>query len=753
MLDSRNPDARCACNRVDPIIWPVLGAYASQPLWVVWRYERPKPDADITKVPYQATRPARQAKNNDSSTWSDAATALRTYTLTRAFDGIGLNILGSDICAFDIDGCRNPENGLLHPWAQQLVERAQTYAEVTPSCRGIRIIGRGSGPKVHRTQLKVADGVKCEAYRDAERYITVTGNVLPDAPQVLNDIGALIDEVVAELGTQGESASGEGESASTEGTAELPPMLVSLLHIPNRGAKQPHGGYSSRSELLFAFVTGALRARVSDTAITTACLDSARYGCAVYEHCKAKGGQAYVAKQIKHAKEKTFDKEIADINKNHALVLAGNKSAIMKLEGKNRFRLLQITAFQHWFANQRITVGKKVVSVADHWLAHKQRRQYEGIEFAPSDGQQGYYNLWRGFSVEPRAGDCSKFLDHIKDNVAQGNVALYNWIIGWFAQIVQQPTAKPGTALCLRGKQGVGKTKVGQVFGSLFEDHYELVADPRYIVGQFNAHMAQQLLLHADEAFWAGDKRAEGKLKDLVTGFKHRLEFKGVDPIIVQNLIRLFVTGNQDWLVAAGFGERRFAVIDVGEAHKEDHPYFAAIDKEMSDGGREALLHHLLNFDLATVDLRTIPKTEALLEQIIETATPEQAWWLDTLKQGKLPWGIAETNTCPKKTLFRRYVQHADLQGVRRRAIEVKIGIFLTRYVGPGLKSDQKKRYSIYHRNGHRLNETGWIYTFPSLADCRQRFAQEIQQDLVWEDPGADWVHEEEQVEDDDVPF
>jgi hypothetical protein len=349
-------------------------------------------------------------------------------------------------------------------------------------------------------------------------------------------------------------------------------------------------------------------------------------------------------------------------------------------------------------------------------------------------------------------------LKHLKENCAQGDTFLYNWIVGWFAQIAQQPTVKTGTALCLRGKQGVGKTKVGQVFGSLFEDHYELVADPRYIVGQFNAHLAQLLLLHADEAFWAGDKRAEGKLKDLVTGFKHRLEFKGVDPIIVQNLIRLFVTGNQDWLVPAGFGERRFAVIDVGEAHKEDHPYFAAIDKEMSEGGREALLHHLLNFDLFTVDLRTIPKTEALLEQIIETATPEQAWWLDTLKRGKLPRGMTEANTCPKRILFLRYIRHANLQGVRRRAIETKIGMFLNKYVGPELKGDEKKDYTVYNRHGHGFTEFGWVYTFPPLANCRARFAQEMQQEITWgkaDDAEAQWTHEtrEEAVEDDDVPF
>ena len=44
--------------------------------------------------------------------------------------------------------------------------------------------------------------------------------------------------------------------------------------------------------------------------------------------------------------------------------------------------------------------------------------------------------------------------------------------------------------------------------------------------------------------------------------------------------------------------DRRWAIFDIGEDHMQDHAYFAAIDKEMNNGGREALLHYLLNFDL-----------------------------------------------------------------------------------------------------------------------------------------------------------
>ena len=50
----------------------------------------------------------------------------------------------------------------------------------------------------------------------------------------------------------------------------------------------------------------------------------------------------------------------------------------------------------------------------------------------------------------------------------------------------------------------------------------------------------------ADEAFWAGDKQAEGKLKDLITGAHHFIEFKGKEPVLVENHTRLLVIGNQD---------------------------------------------------------------------------------------------------------------------------------------------------------------------------------------------------------------
>jgi hypothetical protein len=434
---------------------------------------------------------------------------------------------------------------------------------------------------------------------------------------------------------------------------------------------------------------------------------------------------------------------IAELNAEYALVLAGDKAAIMKFEddANTKFRLLHIGAFRQWFANETVQVGNDVIGLGDYWLSHPERRQYGSIEFSPPGFaiRAGSYNLWQGLAVEPKEGDCSKFLAHLRDNAARGDEKTYLWIVGWWAQIVQHPCIKMQTSLVLRGEFGTGKTKIGQVMGSLLGDHCLLVSSPRYITGNFNAHMASLLVLHCDEAFWAGDKASVGKLRDLVSGDEHMLEYKHVDPIRLKNFMRLFVTGNPDWMVPAGFRERRWAVFDMSEEHMQDHAYFAAIDHEMANGGREALLHYLLDFDLSQVDLRTIPKTAALLDQQIESMTVEQSWWLDTLTRGELPprpHGVNEVGVCPKDDLFARYILHARLQGANHRSIETKLGMFLSKQVGAELTTTRPR---MEGKLGPRC------YALPPLKDCRRLFSKALGQTLDWGSPeweSEEWQHE-----------
>jgi Family of unknown function (DUF5906) len=425
------------------------------------------------------------------------------------------------------------------------------------------------------------------------------------------------------------------------------------------------------------------------------------------------------------------DPNVARLNETFALVIVGDKTAVMKTSVEEGVQLLSVSAFTTWHENQFVLRGGRRVPLGKYWLAHPNRRQYEGLVFAPDRDVDGHYNLWRCFAIEPRPGDCSKFKAHLLDNVCGGSRNYYDWLFGFFADIFQNPGDKKGSAVALRGKEGVGKTIVGAIFGSLLGPHYRLVAEPRYVTGRFNSHVVQILLLHADEAFWAGDRSGVGKLKDMVTGKQHPIEFKGKEAIWVDNHLRIFTTGDNDWIVPAGFDARRWLVLTVDDAHQEDHAYFAAIDAEMANGGREALLYELLHFDLSEINLRSVPKTAALFEQKERTFTIDQTWWYDVLQRGELPH-LENGCECPKHMLHEDYLGRTERLGRRAdpRSTATALGMFLSKMVGPALNPNARDAANRRY------------YRFPPLKVCRARFAELTHHPIEWDAPDAVWEKE-----------
>ncbi|MFG1348606.1 primase-helicase family protein [Xanthobacter autotrophicus] len=433
------------------------------------------------------------------------------------------------------------------------------------------------------------------------------------------------------------------------------------------------------------------------------------------------------------------------MNREWGLVLMGSKAVIVReqIAGpmEDRLRLIAVDAFKTWFANTYTEVvgsdGKvKGMTWALRWIQSYRRRQFAGIEFFPNPdgvpGTEGYLNLWRGFAVEPRQKkDGWDILhDHLLNNVCDGDAALYGWVLGWFAHMVQRPRERIGTALVMRGKMGTGKTKVGEVMGSLFPAHYFAVDDPRYVTGQFNAHMASCILLQAEEAVWAGDKAAEGRLKGLVTSKFQMIEAKGIDPIRLDNLVRLMMTSNEDWVVPAGKDERRFCVLDINPRCAQNTDYFREMDEELANGGLEALLYDLMHYDLSCVDLRKIPRTGALLEQKVRSLDSVESWWFERLSTGVTTAGVDQwLIQVPREALYKDYLGHCDAVGVKRRCTNEELAIKLRKLV-PRLDSVRPRGGSDGEQKRVRC------YILPSLEDCREAFDEELGQSVRWPESG-----------------
>jgi hypothetical protein len=168
-----------------------LVAFQEMSRWVNWGIEALNP-----KRPYTPGNGSLSpASTADPSTWLTYHDA--EATAAQHDCGVGLVLSPADddfdIVAFDLDKCRNPENGDLAPWAKELIEKAASYTEITPSGTGLRIIGTGSDVELHCDLPRDGDG-HLEVYSQTNRFITVTGNHLDCAPKQLANLSELITQ-------------------------------------------------------------------------------------------------------------------------------------------------------------------------------------------------------------------------------------------------------------------------------------------------------------------------------------------------------------------------------------------------------------------------------------------------------------------------------------------------------------------------------------------------------------------------------
>ncbi len=494
-----------------------------------------------------------------------------------------------------------------------------------------------------------------------------------------------------------------------------------------RATEGPKDGDDSRSAWLMDACCNLHRANVPDEKIYSIITDP---DFRISESVLDKGTmmEKYAKRQIARAKELVRDPRLAKLNERFAVIanIGGRCRVVEEIRDthleRSSLTMQSFTDFKNRQMHIPVPVGKTKKGGIVYkpqgawWLEHEKRRQYDRIVFDPSrDSVPGAYNLWKGFAFEAKPGDPTPFLNHLRDNLCCGVEEYYDYLIGWMARTVQQPASPGQVAIVLRGPKGAGKSFFAKHFGWLFGRHYIQVSNSGHLVGHFNAHMRDCLVVFADEAFFAGDRKHESVLKALVTEDLLIIEAKGVDADISPNFVHLIMASNDEWVVPAGPHERRYFILDVGIGHQQDTAYFSAIDQHMRSGGYSALLHYLLNYDLSNYEVRNVPQTDALRIQKEHTLRPEEDWWLERLLNGDLlSDGEGWPDCTPRMPLYNLYITAMKDLGVQSRRLSPrKLGEFL-RKVCPDL--------GIFQRE--HLGARPQFWSLPTLKCCRERWVR-----------------------------
>lgn len=178
--------------------------------WVCWLAVEDQESGKPDKIPVKV-KTGRNASHSNPKTWSSYQHAVDFYenqkpvvvtvgkgetkrTVKGVPTGIGYVFSKDDsYVGIDLDNCRDSEMGEIAQWAQEFIDLCQTYTEVSPSGKGVKlwIKGKMPGNKGRRNDRYETGGVEIYPHT---RFFTVTGQHLEGAPlTIAHNTDALVE--------------------------------------------------------------------------------------------------------------------------------------------------------------------------------------------------------------------------------------------------------------------------------------------------------------------------------------------------------------------------------------------------------------------------------------------------------------------------------------------------------------------------------------------------------------------------------
>lgn len=336
------------------------------------------------------------------------------------------------------------------------------------------------------------------------------------------------------------------------------------------------------------------------------------------------------------------------------------------------------------------------VSFLDLWRMDPLRRCIHRIDFMPSDDPGTYYMplqfeyqrqvLPAGAPSEAVRARLLGIFDTLV-NVASGNDAvLKEYVLNYFAHLIQKPLENPGVAIILTGQKGVGKDTLLDfmrlhVVGPALSHNY---TETRQFFDKHDVDRKDKLFLKIEDSDSALCKQHAKDLRARITARESTINPKGKDPITYPNYARYFFTANQ--AIPVGINddnepERRFVILAVSNELKGNMAFFSECYNEESGlftaVGGKVVADLLLARDISAFQVRVQPKN-AYQDNMLEVErTPEQRFLEDCWPDG-VEWTSAEA--------FHRYQTFCSEQQFHDKKTETAIGF------------GQKMAYFVLHK-------------------------------------------------------
>lgn len=336
--------------------------------------------------------------------------------------------------------------------------------------------------------------------------------------------------------------------------------------------------------------------------------------------------------EYKNLKE-DFEKHVAMVRNPLCYVIKSSKGIISRVSKNDLFQL-----YAH------LLIGKKQHSFVSSWLKDSNKRIYEDIDFIPPPliCPVDTYNMWTGFKIletklfDYNLDDLSPFLSLVK-LMANNNDKAYEYLLNWIADIIQNPGRKTGTAIVIKGDQGIGKNTLGSIIRKLLSDQYYVeTSNPKEdIFGAYNMLTANKLGIVFNETESKDTFANNARIKDMVTEPRENIREKFMKSDTMRSFCRLLFFSNLNIVVKIEQGDRRFVILEGSNEMKGNREYFKIINEWMeSDFNIRKLFDYLSKRNISNFNFESErPITEAYIETMDACKSVELKFLDDLLQE------------------------------------------------------------------------------------------------------------------------
>lgn len=402
--------------------------------------------------------------------------------------------------------------------------------------------------------------------------------------------------------------------------------------------------------------------------------------------------------------------------------------------------------------------GKPLFEI-DVWLESENKIACDGIEYDPTQDMEllkqpdgsNRLNRFTGYATKPTACSADRydcFMNHINFIMDPVSAA---YVLDWLAQMIQEPTAKPGVMVVLTGRPLSGKTIIGVIMQSMLGRNNVAITDGKSFSDGNTGSVSGKVLGIVNE--FKHDKVDEEWLKTAITDDRVTFVDKYVKKFTERSCLRLLGTTNHP--IVLGADDRRIFPIDVVNSKinnivRQDPAnllYYKQLDKLKFDQEALSGLHAYLKTVKITQNVQATPKTE-YRESMLKPESVVQQIVYEIANYGCMPndfpyyikprsgeWTEPHDARYPKFVAKEWLIDFAIARG--SKGTHINIGKEFNKYIPTESitpKTDVSFLVTDRKQSVERLEPRKMVFEIPIIQKLRDKYNEMADHPVAWPD-------------------